>query len=329
VLGEGFSRSDTLALGDIKRWRFDVAQGQLVGFELASPTALEAALRVEGGGIYLRSSFAELLGTAPRALSTGPRYVQASEAATLQVYSQTVGTLANRSGAFSVAVSAPTPLPATLGAAVSTTLRGGAFAAYRYDIADAGRHLLCYQHAGEIRRPGFERHVETVVWGPSATSANYEGDIQPDSTNRTEFVDTLRAGPHTLTLFTRLAAIDVTARLLRLPAAVDIAVGATADGGSLAPCELRTHRFAASAGQAFTLTVTAGFAGRVQVRKLDANGVAAAVITGTSQALVADTPRSVSFTVPTGSAFGSGDYAIEIDGDGTAAGAYTVGLGSP
>lgn len=329
TLGSRFERTDTLALGEIKRYSFAATQGQLLGFELTSPTALEAALRVVGGDIYLRSTFAELSGTAPRALSTGPRYVQTSGTATVQVYSQTVGTLANRSGAFGVAVSAPTPTPVQLGAAVSTTLQANAFAAYAYDITTPGRHLLCYRHAGEIRRPGFERHVETVVWGPSATTPNYEGDIQPDNTNSTEFIDDLRVGSNTLSLFTRLASIDVTARLLRLPDPVDIAVGAAADAGNLAPCELRYHRFAAAADQAFTLTVDAGFAGRVQLRKLDANGVAGTVIVGTAQPLVSGTPRVVSFTIPTSAAFGTGTYAIEVDGDGDAAGPYTVSLTSP
>ena len=283
-----------------------------------------------GDVIYLRSAFAELTGTAPRALATGPRYVQTTGSETLQVYSQVTGALANRSGAFNVSIDAPAPRPTELGARIATTLLANTFAAYSYNIVNPGRHLLCYQHAGEIRRPGFERHVETVVWGPSATMARYEGDIQPDSTNRTDFIDELRAGSNTLTLFTRLASIDVTARLLRLPDPVDIAVGAAAGNHSLAPCELRYLRFAANAGQVFTATVNAGFAGRMQVRKLGADGVAGAAISGPSQAaLVRDTPRVVSFTIPTAAPFGAGDYVIEIDGDGEAAGSYTVGLSSP
>jgi len=326
TLGSRFQRSGTLALGEVKRYSFAAAQGQLLGFQLSSPTALEAALRVVGGDIYLRSYYAELVGagTAPRTLSTGPRFVQTTGTATLQLYSQTVGALNNQTGAFDLAIDAPTPTPAQLGAPLGTTRLANAFAAYSFDIPTAGRHRLCYQHAGEIRRPGFERHVETVVWGPSATTPNYEGDIVPDSGNGTEFNADLRAGSHTLTLFTRLASIDVTARLLRLPDPVDIAVGAAAGSASLAPCELRYHRFAANAGQAFTATVTAAFAGRMQVRKLDANGVPGAVIAPATQTLVAGAPRAVSFTIPT--SLGTGDYAIEVGGNGQAAGAYTVSL---
>lgn len=330
TLGGRFERSGTLALGDIERYSFPVSQGQLLGFEMSSPTALEGALRVVGGDIYLRSGFAELpSGTAPRTVATGPRFVQTTGSATLQVYSQTVGPLDNQSGAFSVAISAPTPLPAALGAPVSTTLSANTFAAYSYNIASAGRHLLCYQHAGPIRESGFGRHVESVVWGPSATGTNYEGDILPDSTNGTDFIETLRAGAHTLTLFTRLPSIDVTARLLRLPDPVAIAVGAGASEATLAPCELRYHRFAANEGQAFTVTVNAGFAGRVRVRKLKADGLEGATIGPTSQILVAGTPRVLGFTIPAGATLGSGDYVIEIDGEGAAAGAYSVGLTSP
>jgi hypothetical protein len=82
-------------------------------------------------------------------------------------------------------------------------------------------------------------------------------------------------------------------------------------------------------GQAYTLTVNAAFAGRVQVRKVGADGLASAAISSTSQALVAGTPRVLTFTIPSGAAFGSGLYAVEIDGDGEAAGAYSLSLSSP
>ncbi len=329
VLGTRFDRSGTLELGEIKRYRFGVTQGQLIALQLTSPTALEGALRVVDADIYLRQGFAELVGAAPRTLATGPRFVQASANATLQLYSQTDGTLANRSGAFALTVTAPTPVAAQLGTPVATTLQAGSFAAYRFDIPAPGRHLLCYRHAGAIRRPGpdFERNVEAVVWGPSATTTLYEGDIVPDNTSRTEFIDDLRAGSNTLTLYTRLASVEVTARLLRLPDPVAIALGAGAGSHSLAPCELRYHGFAATVGQTFTATVIAGFAGRVQVRKLDANGVPNALITTASQTLVAGTPRVMTFSIPT--LLGSGDYVIEIDANGDAAGAYTVGLTAP
>jgi ribonuclease PH len=75
--------------------------------------------------------------------------------------------------------------------------------------------------------------------------------------------------------------------------------------------------------------VIAGFAGRVQVSKLDANGVPNALITTASQALVAGTPRVMTFSIPATAGLGSGDYVIEIDADGDAAGAYTIGLTSP
>ena len=63
------------------------------------------------------------------------------------------------------------------------------------------------------------------------------------------------------------------------------------------------------------------------VRKLDANGVPNALITTASQTLVAGTPRVMTFSIST--LLGSGDYVIEIDANGDAAGAYTVGLTAP
>lgn len=330
ALGTRFERSGTLALGEIKRYSFGVTQGQLIGLQLTSPTALKAAMRVVDGAIYLRSGFAELAGTAPRALATGPRYVQTTGSETLQVYSQVTGALANRSGAFSVSIDAPAPRPAELGARIATTLLANTFEAYSYNIVNPGRHLLCYQHAGQINGFGPARNVETVVWGPSTSTPLYEGDIRPPNGNGTvtDIVGDLRSGNNTLTLFTRLlASVDVTARLLRLPDPVDLAVGAAAGSHGLAPCELRYHRFAANVGQVFTVTANAAFAGRLQVRKLDANGVPNALITTASQALVAGTPRVMTFSIPT--SLGSGDYVVEIDADGDAAGAYTVGLTAP
>lgn len=328
TLGTRFERSDVLTLGEIKRYDFAATQGQVIGFGLTSPTALEAALRVPAG-IYLRSGFAELSGTVPRAVHTGPRYVQTSGTTTLQVFSQTSGALANRSGAFSLLVQAPTPAPALLGSPISTTLLAEAFAAYRYNIDQPGRHLLCYQHASSVRRGAFERNVETVVWGPSATTANYEGDIVPDGGNGNEFVAALRSGSHTLTLYTRQPAIDVTARLLRLPDSTDIALGAAPATASLAACEQRLHRFVATAGQTYTATVTAGFAGTVRVRKLGADGLPGATVGSSTHSLVAATPRVFSFTIASTASYGSGDYVIEVDATGLAEGSYTVGLASP
>jgi hypothetical protein len=50
-----------------------------------------------------------------------------------------------------------------------------------------------------------------------------------------------------------------------------LAVGAGASGG-IAPCERRYYTFAAVAGQAYTVRVTAAFAGSVRVRLLPPNG---------------------------------------------------------
>ena len=108
-----------------------------------------------------------------------------------------------------------------------------------------------------------------------------------------------------------------------------LAVGAS-DGGSIAPCERRYHTFAAVVGQAYTVRVTAGFAGSVRVRKLPPNGDVTARadppfsdsnLGGTPLALAAGVERIVAFTIPGDSLHGSGTYVIEVDADGDATGA--------
>ncbi len=116
-----------------------------------------------------------------------------------------------------------------------------------------------------------------------------------------------------------------------------LAVGAS-DGGSIAPCERRYHTFAAVVGQAYTVRVTAGFAGSVRVRKVPPNGDPTARadppfsdsnVGGTPLALTAGVERVVAFTIPSDSVHGSGTYVIEVDADGDAAGNYSLTLSSP
>ena len=91
-------------------------------------------------------------------------------------------------------------------------------------------------------------------------------------------------------------------------------------------------------GQAYTVRVTAGFAGSVRVRKVPPNGDVTARadppfsesnLGGTPLALAAGVERSVTFTIPSDSLHGSGAYIIDVDGDGDAAGPYSVSATTP
>jgi hypothetical protein len=119
-----------------------------------------------------------------------------------------------------------------------------------------------------------------------------------------------------------------------LPAATTLAIG-TSDSRSLLPCERRYHTFVAAAGQAYTVRVTAGFAGSVRVRPVPFNGdlytrtdppFSDTNLGGTPLPLVSGVERVVPFTT---SLNGGGTYVVEIDADGDETGAYTIGLSSP
>jgi len=85
-------------------------------------------------------------------------------------------------------------------------------------------------------------------------------------------------------------------------------------------------------------SVTAAFAGSVRLRKLTPNGdvttrtdppFSSNKIAGTPLPLVPGVEKSVVFTVPNDAPHGSGTYIVEIDGDGDAAGSYSLSLASP
>jgi hypothetical protein len=100
----------------------------------------------------------------------------------------------------------------------------------------------------------------------------------------------------------------------------------------------RTAPAAAVMGQSYSVKVTAGFAGSVRVRKVPPNGdvtaradppFSDANLGGTPLPLVAGVERTVTFTIPGDALHGSGTYIVEIDGDGEAAGSYSLSLSSP
>jgi hypothetical protein len=246
-------------------------------------------------------------------------------------------------GEFSLAVLRPLPLAAEPSQPISGTLAPRELRAWRLDLPEAGYHLLRTVFPLANNAP-----VRGVLWGPGAPLINYDGDLRAAQTNgEGESIALLRAGAHTLTLDRpdppfvagpAAAQAAFSAVLVPLPAPEDITPGAAAQARSLqAPGERRYHRFDATQGQGYTITVQAGFAGTVRVYKLAPNGnhtsVGSNLLPGFPQALVANQARVASFTIPgtlpSGAVFGSGIYLVEVDAQGDATGAYTVQLATP
>ena len=78
--------------------------------------------------------------------------------------------------------------------------------------------------------------------------------------------------------------------------------------------------------------MTAAFAGSVRVYKISTSGdvtIRTPTLGGTPLGLASGVERVVTFTIPAAAPHGSGNYVVEIDGDGEAAGAYTASLASP
>ncbi|MEO5882689.1 MAG: hypothetical protein ABIQ06_09775 [Caldimonas sp.] len=235
-------------------------------------------------------------------------------------------------GQVTLAVQAPTPTPTALGALVGVDLPPSTLLSHGYAIVSPGPHLACLTGAPGT---GFGS-VGGGVWGPSAAQTNYTfGDLSITGfRDGTEAIGHLFAGNNTLALMSSLlASTPVDFRLIALLPATDLVAGGGPAGASLAACERRYYRFAATAGQAYTVRVTAAFAGSVRVYKISTLGDAtirtAATVGATPLGLAAGVERVVAFTIPVPAPHGSGPYVIEIDGDGDNAGAYSVSLTSP
>jgi len=335
VLTASTPRTVTLAIGEVKRYAFDVTQAQLLALNLSTTTGTKGGMQIDGGNIY--NAGLALSPPSGTSKSSGPLYVQKSAAAVLSIYS--IGQQpSDASGMLTFDIQAPTPLAATLGQLLSVSVPPATLMDWRYDIATAGKHLLCASYIGPTDGAGFNQ-VRGTVWGPSAPFTNYGGDIVGmDQGTTVEVIGNLSAGTNTLTLTNLLAAATpATARLVPIAPPSALAVGAS-DGGSIAPCERRYHTFAAVVGQAYTVRVTAGFAGSVRIRKVPPNGDATARadppfstnnVGGTPLALTAGAERSVAFTIPSDSVHGTGTYVIEVDADGDGTGTYAVSLSSP
>ena len=328
-------RSVYLALGEVRRFSFDVTQAQVLALQLSSANALLDATAVISGG-RIHDGFVVLESRFGTSRNSGPRYVQRSEPAVLSLYSPS--THADRStGQVTLALQAPPPAPTALGSAFSVETPPATLLARGFNIVTAGKHLLCYDYSGPTDSQNFPR-VSATVWGPSARFTNYSGDLGTVGLGTViESIGDLRAGTNTLSLISSLATpTTVNARLVALAPLADLTAGAAPANLSLASCERHYHRITATAGQAFTLRVTAAFAGSVRVRKMPPNGdhtvrsdTSVYTLAGTPLALSPAVERVLSFTIPASAELGTGNYIVEIDADGDASGAYSLSLATP
>jgi hypothetical protein len=331
TLGALTTFSSTLALGDVKRYGFDVTQGQVLSLELSSTDTVNAVASLEGATVSGSASTGEFPLPGPRYKSSSAMFVQQNGIANLVVFSPSPY-LGYATGPITARIHAPTPTPTALGATISTTLNRGELKTYGY-VAAAGSHLLCVKEMN-----GVFGGIDAHVWGPSPNTANGDlGTLTFDSS--VEFVGPLRAGVNTLSLLTGGDnALTINARLVNLVAPTALTLGAPASAGAVTACERDYFSFAGVADQAYTVRVTAAFAGEVRVRKLLGNGDYAQRIGGgafeenlgtTPLALAPNVERVVTFTIPANATFGTGTYLIEVDGTDDAAGAYTVSVSSP
>jgi PKD repeat protein len=331
--------SGTLALGEVRRWRFNLDNAEVFALNLSTPTM--AGLTASAGSSLTGATTVRALSGTPFSAQGAPVYAAGSGLRDLNLGSGETAHGRVR-GSFSLGVLRPLPLAAAPAQVLSGTLAPRELRAWRLNLPEPGYHLLRTVFPVLSGEP-----VRGVLWGPTAPFVNYDGDLRAAQANgEGEAIALLRAGAHTLTLdrtdppFTAVPggpAAAFSAVLVPLPAPEAIAPGAAAQARTLqTPGERRYHRFDAVLGQAYTVQVQAAFAGTVRVyRQAGSNptSVGTNLLPGFPLALAPGELRSTSFTIPgtlpSGAVFGSGVYVIEVDAGGDATGGYTVELRTP
>ena len=335
-----FVRSAPIELGEVLMLRVPVTQGQLVSLALSSSSslALSAGVPTSGTGSGLPLSLSiNSLGLPVSGLG-GPAYARLN--GTVDLFVQSPGlTLPSARGPLTLTLSAPVPVPTALGAAFSATAPATSFAARGFDFGTApARPLVCMTHT-----PAPVGSTQVQLWGNGPGAGESSGGLSfsmPSADTRLEMVGrTSVNGAHTLSVRNPQGA-SVGGRVLLLQPPSAVTPGSAVPAQTLAtPCDRRYFSFAGTAGQTYTLRVTAGFAGTLYVRKQEASGdwtarsggtfVGSIDVPGSPASLAADTERVLSFTIPSTSALGSGTYIIEIDAEADATGGFTLSLSTP
>jgi hypothetical protein len=325
-------KSVSLPLGQVLRYGFSLDQGDLIGLRLNTPGALSVQAQFPVGDIYDGAVKTPDSGAGPFDVTTPPRFVNNSKPYTLSLRSYS--TVQERaSGDVTLGIVKPDPVAAALNVANTGTLALNEWTRFGYTVPAAGRYLL------RVRSSGTPATLNATLWAGSAIPANYSGAMSggwSSGTPGTDGLAALVAGDFTMTVRSTTTGADSTpfaATLVNLEAPMALTPNAAATAGTIdADGERDYFSFDGAADQAYTVRVTAAFAGTLRVRKLNANGdftdrgFNIDVIDPTT-ALASGVEKSVSFAIP--AQLGTGTYIVEVVADGEGTGDYSVQITSP
>ncbi|WP_164886745.1 PKD domain-containing protein [Piscinibacter defluvii] len=323
-------RSVTLPLGQVLRYSLDLEAADLVGLELASPGPL--AVLADIPGVVAESTTNS--GSGPIDLRGAPGYVRVG-GPTLLTLRTNSNVLERARGSLTFGVRRPAPPTVAMNATRSGTLAPFGWTSFRVDVPAAGRYLL--RLAATTPAP---YALTGTVWAPSTIFSNYGGEFTASLSSASvpvEGLGPLAAGVHTISVRHpggNTSDVGFAAALVDLEAPVALAVNGATVAGTLDAGERDYASFAGTGGQAYTLVVTPQFAGTLRVRKLNPNGdwtnrTDVFTLAGMPVALASGSPATVNFTIPADATFGSGSYVVELAGEGTASGAWTMQIDSP
>jgi hypothetical protein len=197
VLGALTQRSATLAIGEVRRYAFDLTRGQLLALRMSTTTGLRGTAQIDGGNIYNGYVTCRRRTRRP-ATAARLRATKRGGCAVALLHRHAAGR-----GRRTVAldIEAPTPTPAALGELLSLQLPPKTLVDWRYDIVTAGRYLLCWSYVGGVDTQAATAGPRRRV-GPVARFTNYGGDLGGGGQGTAvETIGTLTAGTNTLTLW--------------------------------------------------------------------------------------------------------------------------------
>jgi hypothetical protein len=327
-------RAVNLPLGQVLRYGFDLAQGELAGLSVNTPGPLFVQAAFAVADVYSGYAETPTFGTGPFAEASPPLYVRSSKP-----YILTMRSFSNiqerASGDVTLGIVKPNPVAATVNVANSGSLASKEWTSYSYTVPATGRYLL------RVRSNATPSTLAATLWAGSSPFTNYSGEMTSGwstSFPATDGLKQLDAGNFTMTVrntTSGAASTSYSATLVDLEAPTVLTPGAAASAGAVdADGERDYYSFAGTAGQAYTVRVTSTFGGTLRVRKQNANGDFTdrgfnTDVTGSPAVLASGVEKSLTFTIPATAPFGSGTYIIEIVADGAVTGDYSVQVTSP
>jgi len=324
-----------MPIGMVRRYTMDLAQAELLGLTLDTPSALRAVASIDGVAVVSTSDAL----TGPKSAASAPGYVRVAGSRTMRVYTQATE-IETASGPLTIGVRKPVPAPAAINAPIDVSLAPGVFSAWRFTVPTEGYYLL------RLTAPISQSGAGTI-WAPSTILSNYPGELTvgaglPSNPTPPEGTVKLTPGDYTLTVRAAMpptitAPVTFSASFVNLEAPSPLTLGGGAVPGVIDAIAERDYwSFAGTGGQTYTVRVTAAFNGTLRVKKLLPNGEFAYAdifstftVPGFPTALVSGVEKVVTFSIPTTANFGNATYIVEIDADGVLTGNYSVQMTSP